>query len=93
MTSKSDRPLERAVRQIQAEQAQTIIEGIQALTADGYALTIAHNPRTGKAVVRVVNPRGIETTIRDRSLRDALAHIVQTTEPGPVMAPASERSI
>jgi hypothetical protein len=86
------RPLERAIRLVQAEQAATILEGIANLTADGYAIIVSHNSRTGKAIVRMVNPRGQEVTIRDRSLRDALAHIVQTTTPGPVIAPPAERS-
>jgi hypothetical protein len=95
MTDQKTAPmtLEEQIRALKAEQAATILEGIANLLTDGYAVTLAHNPRTGKAIVRSVNPRGQEMTIRDRSLVDALAHLVQATPSGPVIAPANERSI
>jgi hypothetical protein len=90
------RPLERAIRLVQAEQALTILEAQQALLASGYLMTLACDRLTGRIIVRVVNPRGQESTFRvpatEHGLKNALAQVTQAHQPGPVIAPISERS-
>lgn len=98
MTSKpeSERPLARAVRAVQAEQALTILQAQQALLTSGYSMTQAFDPNTGRIIVRVVNPRGQESTYRvpatEQGLKNALAQVTQAHQPGPVIAPSTERS-
>jgi hypothetical protein len=78
------------------QQASTLLEAEQALLTSGYSTIHAYDSRTGRIIVRVVNPRGQESTYRvpatENGLRNAIAQVVTAHQPGPVIAPPAERS-
>jgi hypothetical protein len=98
MTDRTSAPMNLAdqARRLRDEQASTLLEAEQALLTSGYSTVHSYDPRTGRIIVRVVNPRGQESTYRipatENGLRNAIAQVVTAHQPGPVIAPTSERS-